>query len=435
MRYLKKRYRTIKDNNRKKTDRARITWEYFEAMDNIFAEDKTINFGETLSSREPSNHRQGVIDQQNDISDNSGVDTPTSRSSTPTKEVSTKKRKAENGQKSGSRGCELKKIAVPSQNLPALTTESSTSKAQSLQSNRAERYWNRQLMEAYPDGPCDQSEIDENNTEAEILAAQGLVNLLNSKQDVTEIDINSATNSLVEVRDAEIQVSSKRSNVCMCGKEKKLIPRKCKTENVPRNSTGMPAGSDVRNSNDSLAKVENAVQGVINFVPAVEWDSMLANNDPVAYMTSTSEISNNVGKGSNARLYAQSTFALNKSQTKWISVGLCAELQFDPVVKLMGKGQCITLTEIEWKTLVCYRSIITNSFAGYATTPSYHEVCGVKITMEWMNKAKKVLKMQRAEETIYLAYDSVHEMWKLCDLIMTRLELLKGWNINVITIA
>ncbi|KAK4887503.1 hypothetical protein RN001_003774 [Aquatica leii] len=60
-------------------------------------------------------------------------------------------------------------------------------------------------MEAYPDGPCDQSEIDENNTEAEILAAQGLVNLLNSKQDVTEIDINSATNSLVEVRDAEIQ--------------------------------------------------------------------------------------------------------------------------------------------------------------------------------------------------------------------------------------
>ncbi|KAK4887420.1 hypothetical protein RN001_003691 [Aquatica leii] len=110
------------------------------------------------------------------------------------------------GQKSGSRGRELKKIAVPSQNLPALTTGSSTSKAQSLQSNRAERYWNRQLMEAYPDGPCDQSEIDENNTEAEILAAQGLVNLLNSKQDVTEIDINSATNSLVEVRDAEIQV-------------------------------------------------------------------------------------------------------------------------------------------------------------------------------------------------------------------------------------
>ncbi|KAK4885272.1 hypothetical protein RN001_001543 [Aquatica leii] len=237
----------------------------------------------------------------------------------------------------------------------------------------------------------------------------------------------------------------------MGGKGEKLIPRKCKTENVPRNSTGMPASSDVRNGNDLLAEVDNAVQDVMNFVVAVEWDSMLANNDPLTYLTSTSEIGNNinandpkcndvrlytenplalknsqyVGKGSNARLYAQSTFTLNKSQTKWISVGLCAELQFNVVVKLMGKGQCITLTEIEWRTLVCYRSIITNSFTGYATTPSYHEVCGVKITTEWMDKAKKVLKMQRAEETIYLAYDSVHEMWKLCDLIMTRLELLK----------
>ncbi|KAK4882536.1 hypothetical protein RN001_005855 [Aquatica leii] len=56
---------------------------------------------------------------------------------------------------------------------------------------------------------------------------------------------------------------------------------------------------------------------------------------------------------------------------------------------------------------------------GYATTPSYHEVCGVKITKELMDEAKEVLKMQRAEETIYLAYDSVYEMWKLCDLIMT----------------
>ncbi|KAK4886038.1 hypothetical protein RN001_002309 [Aquatica leii] len=210
----------------------------------------------------------------------------------------------------------------------------------------------------------------------------------------------------------------------MGGKGEKLIPRKCKTENVPRNSTGMPASSDVRNGNDLLAEVDNAVQDVMNFVPAVEWDSMLANNDPVTYMTSTSEIGNNI-YANDPKCSDPLTLSNGQYVGKTVTPGLCAELQFDPVVKLMGKGQCITLTEIEWKTLVCYRSIITNSFAGYATTPSYHEVCGVKITMEWMNKAKKVLKMQRAEETIYLAYDSVHEMWKLCDLIMTRLELLK----------
>ncbi|KAK4884929.1 hypothetical protein RN001_001200 [Aquatica leii] len=151
----------------------------------------------------------------------------------------------------------------------------------------------------------------------------------------------------------------------------------------------MSASSDVRNGNDLLAELENTVQDLMNFVPAVEWDSMLSNNDPVAYMTSTSEIGNNVnandpkcsdvrlytenslalsnsqyvGKSSNARLYAQSTFALNKSQTKWISVGLRAELQFNPVVELIGKRQCITLIEIEWNTLVCYRKYCRMKFS------------------------------------------------------------------------
>lgn len=49
MRNMKKTYRTIKDNQ-KLSGRGRITWDYFEIMENIFFDDKTINFGTTLSS-------------------------------------------------------------------------------------------------------------------------------------------------------------------------------------------------------------------------------------------------------------------------------------------------------------------------------------------------------------------------------------------------
>lgn len=51
MRNLKKSYRNIVDNNKKTTTgRGRITWEWYEIMEDIFREDRTINIGPTLSS-------------------------------------------------------------------------------------------------------------------------------------------------------------------------------------------------------------------------------------------------------------------------------------------------------------------------------------------------------------------------------------------------
>lgn len=50
-RNLKKTYKSIKDNNKKtQTGRGRITWEFYEEFDEIFFDDRTINFGPTLSS-------------------------------------------------------------------------------------------------------------------------------------------------------------------------------------------------------------------------------------------------------------------------------------------------------------------------------------------------------------------------------------------------
>lgn len=51
MRNMKKSYKNIKDNNKKSsTGRGRVSWEYFETFEDIFANDMTINCCSTFSS-------------------------------------------------------------------------------------------------------------------------------------------------------------------------------------------------------------------------------------------------------------------------------------------------------------------------------------------------------------------------------------------------
>ncbi|XP_017468850.1 PREDICTED: uncharacterized protein LOC108360900 [Rhagoletis zephyria] len=51
IRNMKKTYKSIKDNNSKNsTGRGRVTWEYFDAFEEIFASDRTVNCGPVLSS-------------------------------------------------------------------------------------------------------------------------------------------------------------------------------------------------------------------------------------------------------------------------------------------------------------------------------------------------------------------------------------------------
>ena len=52
MRNMRRTYRTIKDNNNQ-SGRGRVNWEYYDIFEDIFVQDRTINFGSTLSSRTP----------------------------------------------------------------------------------------------------------------------------------------------------------------------------------------------------------------------------------------------------------------------------------------------------------------------------------------------------------------------------------------------
>lgn len=62
LRNLKKTYRSIKDNNNKSsTGRKRITWEYYDIFEELFSNDRTINYGSTISSLVPATDQPSAI--------------------------------------------------------------------------------------------------------------------------------------------------------------------------------------------------------------------------------------------------------------------------------------------------------------------------------------------------------------------------------------
>ncbi|KYQ49653.1 hypothetical protein ALC60_11274 [Trachymyrmex zeteki] len=78
LRNLKKTYRTIKDNNKKtSTGRGRITWEYYDTFEDIFSDDRTINFGSTISSfSQVTNQAFTTVSRPNSISTDFSRSTP-----------------------------------------------------------------------------------------------------------------------------------------------------------------------------------------------------------------------------------------------------------------------------------------------------------------------------------------------------------------------
>ncbi|XP_029673486.1 uncharacterized protein LOC115241718 isoform X1 [Formica exsecta] len=57
MRNLKKSYRNILDNNKKtSTGRGRINWEWYDLMEEIYREDRTVHIGPTISSMAINNN-------------------------------------------------------------------------------------------------------------------------------------------------------------------------------------------------------------------------------------------------------------------------------------------------------------------------------------------------------------------------------------------
>lgn len=130
-------------------------------------------------------------------------------------------------------------------------------------------------------------------------------------------------------------------------------------------------------------------------------------------------------------LYSENTYFLTKSKSKWISTGLQSNFTFVPVIKLGGhRGQRITFTEEMWQDFLNQKCNIMCSFAQKSQSPEI-SCSGIKISVEWIeNNSKKIIKIQHATDVFYISYEALHEMWKLADVILSRIELLKLLDYN-----
>lgn len=126
---------------------------------------------------------------------------------------------------------------------------------------------------------------------------------------------------------------------------------------------------------------------------------------------------------------SQQVYYLNKSRTKWVVVGLAPDLHFEPILTIAGaKKQNIAMKANQWKHFLGYQNYLTEMFMGNKGDTYTLKIGDVSVNFERVEKHKKVLKMSRGGEEIFLAYETLKELWKLAEILTDRLEILREKN-------
>lgn len=123
------------------------------------------------------------------------------------------------------------------------------------------------------------------------------------------------------------------------------------------------------------------------------------------------------------------SYSLNKSRTKFISVGLCSYGSFPPAVLINGqRGGWVCLDQNEWRALVENQGVISN----YLLNDGFYPQVGVhlsgmkKISFIMVQRKKVILLQQRGGSEVYLGSESLSECWELLPLLEYRMELLQS---------
>ncbi|KAK9752042.1 hypothetical protein QE152_g4567 [Popillia japonica] len=133
-------------------------------------------------------------------------------------------------------------------------------------------------------------------------------------------------------------------------------------------------------------------------------------------------------------LLSQSIYFLNKSCSKWLCIGLVqyitrrldANLFFEPIVKIVGiKKQCVSFTEEEWLSFLECEMELKQYFRDSSLVFQVVERSNARISFECFDGVKKILKLEKDKECVYLSYEGVEQLWKLDDLVKCRIQQLK----------
>ncbi|KAF5277669.1 hypothetical protein FQA39_LY18450 [Lamprigera yunnana] len=128
-------------------------------------------------------------------------------------------------------------------------------------------------------------------------------------------------------------------------------------------------------------------------------------------------------------LLNQPIYYLNKSKSKWISVGLYYPFEFASVVKIFGRSkQYVIFKEEEWIQFHEQRENINKYFQTFDTMWKPKQIGSKTLTFE-MIEEKKILKIEdMSGNEVYLGWESVSEIWSLESVLRYRLSYSSGSN-------
>lgn len=131
------------------------------------------------------------------------------------------------------------------------------------------------------------------------------------------------------------------------------------------------------------------------------------------------------GSGIDVPLVGCSTYFLNKSTTKWVSVGLSPGNDFDVRIKIAGaKKQCITLSAYEWKRFIEEKNVLQRYVTKEVNLFPPLRMANLRISCECYDGVTKVLKIEKDSDILYLSYEGLKELWRLAGLVNVRTEYL-----------
>lgn len=121
----------------------------------------------------------------------------------------------------------------------------------------------------------------------------------------------------------------------------------------------------------------------------------------------------------------EKTYPLNKSKSKFVTVGLAYDFGFQPSITFSGnKTKTLQMNEYEWKELLQYQGVLTNYFYTRDVTPPI-TTSSLNISFENYNDVKYIKLEDRQNSSVCLGIESICQLWMLLPLIEYRLEMLR----------
>ena len=138
-------------------------------------------------------------------------------------------------------------------------------------------------------------------------------------------------------------------------------------------------------------------------------------------------------KKRNGALINESIYYLNKSKSKWVSVGLSVERKYDPIIKLGGckNNQNVIFNEDQWISFLNNQGIMLSFIYsnGFGWQPMQGK--GFEIHFVFINESRIIKITQGDANEVFLAGDTINELVSLTNLIKYRFDMLKSQEFSI----